>query len=1212
MKNLFLILISFGLTACADRSGELQDHNQARLHTAATNPAEERIPPAIQSLAEKSEDELRSEIIRPTIERIRNRRSDIRYATDGARNDIANLNGAILALYNQNATSLISSQELRSYRELLEDGCRPGTVEFCRNLEIFKLDSSSGMVMKRLARSSENVRDYYRYLRFAVELSERVADPELESMFVNRSTELFRTFTRARGQNEELRIHVDFITTTILNGRANLRIDDRVLGEILELVVEGRLSQQLGSGIQSAFLRIVAQNLKSPTLWPKFLEMLTTWESQTFAATASLQLPETYTAAISEIRQNSPLNFSVFSIDDQAPLNKYSEKDDLIYYYIVTRLFNYASIDSMLPFWASTAKNPSRFLDIMENYLRVFLAHSSMRTNQRLSTYYARIRTEGANQSEFLTRALRTSREELTPLWKEYFKRVGRLTSFFEREIELPNRSSRDAEIVRVVERGRTFRDELGQNVKYTVTYPNLLIFAYYAKRFDYHEHFEAMFIRGGITLDANLIIQELMDGRMPPIFEFTDDERKENPISRFELKYAIYYAIRMNLMQLYQIDPADWFREFSEGYLASTKAVLDRWAILFNQQVSSGSLRDFSNACKALRGEAPRIENTVSVESILRRTLLGGLSEDSSVPPMKSVMQMIHGHHSDRRLDLNEGIEVVRSDLNRRLRNLKLMRSFFNQPDLAERSTIIARIDSILKPTIDQRDYVISVTNEIDSLAKNCFIEFSKREDQRKFQLFEMEREHLSYVHLALDALGTMGNGQIRALREANPSHAIWSTPFFSQLDPQKDLLNSANEIIALRSGVHQAAGRIRGYADDYALSGGIQRGNGGTFFYSFRQNDLALRLMHFLANGFGDKRVDSSFENIRLAYPETIRELRNQLGGFGSAPKQESIYAVISNSRSHADKLRMFREASLSAFQEFTHNGRWFFDKISQTLFARQWLRTAVSLHKTKFSMETDSEKLASCTGNCQELRRQEMQSDSRKLLDLVNDMLKNFNLNGQINDSLVLEDFGLQSRFGDFVKGPSYLFFDESNADYAYYGFADDAFNFLVSYDLGFNPEFRELRGNTADSFFMERVAETLSSGGGITQSQIKTRTNIFRDAQDAYRSTLRNQKESLLFPIDEKSLAEINASFMSEVETDIQLAHSFLVAVESEMPKINPQPMQFHRLATPFNHDYWISNGLRGSYLEQIRRFGALTNDIFLPVELRNNREWINPR
>ena len=128
-------------------------------------------------------------------------------------------------------------------------------------------------------------------LRFAQSLTaDRVTDPELDSLFVARSIELFKSYAKvkadsgtgreslqidhlSREQIDELRVHVDFVATKLLMA-ANAGTDGVDLREILRYLVNGNLTQVLGGTLASGYMRLIATRFKDGVLWKEFRGMV--------------------------------------------------------------------------------------------------------------------------------------------------------------------------------------------------------------------------------------------------------------------------------------------------------------------------------------------------------------------------------------------------------------------------------------------------------------------------------------------------------------------------------------------------------------------------------------------------------------------------------------------------------------------------------------------------------------------------------------------------------------------------------------------------------------------------------------------------------------------------------------------------------------------------------------------------------------------------
>ena len=1134
------------------------------------------------------------------------------YRSGDGRQPLENLNRELLSRAAEvNAPTFMRFAAVDLYVRTIQAGCRPLSWDDCRNLEFFRLDGATSAVLKKIARSQKNIGDYYRWIQLATQLgATNVPDPELDSMVYARSLELLRSGSKSA----ELRLLSDFVGSRLLMASQGSldSLDAQALLAILHTVIHKDAGITLSKAIENGFLKLITQRLKDPVLWSEFKKVVLAAEGQGSEVGKSLVIPSSYTLAARDFKNRGSQLRALLGIEERDPSRDF-DQDQLIYFYITSRLFSLEPLESVMPLWKATAQSPEAFRAISENYVRMFFGHSAMATHLKMSQGLRGIGQSGLSQSQVLTKFIESGRADVSPLWEDFFRRVGRLRAFYEREVEQRHRQSQDKPLLAKIQSGVDFYTYLPKSVKYVVTYPNLLMFAYYAKKYDYRETFEGMFGGSSITLDANIVIEDMLGGKVPPLFVFTNDTDKFEPISRFEMTYALYYALRGGLIDLYEVDAADWYQRIGDAYLTRPRDRLRSWAKSLDDLKSQGRFyKDFEQVCAvasgASAGHFPDI-NFVTVESIRYYTLEGRIS-DRSKPRMLEFLRLLQPGNPKSVDHLPEALELIRSDLNPRLRDLRLIRSLLAGSGASD--SLLKSLDQTLADADQLRAFVLSAVDSLDQLARNCIFDLARLEQKRQYELYSMEREFQRHVHLAVHALNTLPGADTESVLElrARGDHPIWAEPFFSSLRPDLGLAEASRLLLDERSGLARAARVIRGYSEDLSQKGGIQRGRNGSYSYVFRRTDLFLRLLSYLETGYNQSKISFAADQPRVVYPETLGELRQKVDSFNT-PHTADIRVATSGDISLVRSLEMFRFSLSREFREATAD-RWFFNKYDSLRYLRRWLRTGASLYKLKSQMATDPMAAAQCDSACKADKREVMRSEAVRLANLN---LKVFNyLNTPATDleqQNALKFFSEPTFFSDFTQGPAGLFTNISGGDYRYFALADETFSYVTSQHLGSKLALRSLRPQVDKEIVDTESTRVEHPSGGsmdLTQDDFVHRPDYFGEAFTAFESTLRKQTETLLFPIESEVLAGMNAYFTDFIATEMRLAETFIQVSQQEFSRVAVPPMQFHHYEESFAHPYWISPSLLGAYLEEMRIFNSKTLNQYLPEELRAERRW----
>ena len=84
--------------------------------------------------------------------------------------------------------------------------------------------------------------------------------------------------------------------------------------------------------------------------------------------------------------------------------------------------------------------------------------------------------------------------------------------------------------------------------------------------------------------------------------------------------------------------------------------------------------------------------------------------------------------------------------------------------------------------------------------------------------------------------------------------------------------------------------------------------------------------------------------------------------------------------------------------------------------------------------------------------------------------------------------------------------------------------------------------------------------------------------------------------------------IENSFVSRVQTEIRLVDVFEKTLADWEMEADVPPMQFYFGREPFNHPHYLSPALRSNFHKDIKKFIETSGSKFLPVELREDRNW----
>ncbi len=1146
-------------------------------------------------------------------------------------------------------------------------GCETGTWRNCKFLEFFSSDSQTSDIIRRYVKHTDlDVKNYYRYIQLIFKPHSGRQNPELASLIMSRAIENIRRFINLEyvgdtcktarmttidftpARKEELGQFINFLIITMQTSThyENLGLSQEMLLELFTWLQSRQIETLLGSQFSFVITKFISVRLKEKQLWPSFQSALKCQEqlaidrlTETRSTDPShlmlqTEQAESYTAAIWDI-----LNFDEKILNrlniKTVDLAKLETKDEQIYYYVASLLYQNTSFEEVLPYWESTSKDGKRMIEILDSMMRVHLIHNTLITNVSMSNIYRSEQSEKLHPSEFMHQIRGLSDGKITPLWMEYWRSVNNIRSFFEGEIDgRLSGVTGDKEIAAATAGMRDFFDYLPLNVKYLVTYPNLLMFAYYAKVLNYKEKIYIPFFRDSIEINADIILQEYLKGTLSPIFRFTNYEGDNDGIDQVEVMYSIYFAMQLNLFELYGVDPLDWFKRFVDSYLLPKKEVLRDWSKKLrgnlgrsgpNKEKSVTLYTSTMEECKQVKnfreGRTYRpILTKISPKQAFRWTFRGRLSQRSS---NLAKLSEVLGGNANYKSAVPEALEIIRSDVDPHLSAILLIKNIMSKVfkgakikgKLTTFNDMLPLINDEVEAITSIRNEIIQSSNILDSTITDCLLTLDREEHLRQAELLQMELEFIRIVYIALDALNNLEheNKPILQLRNEYPDARIWSEPFFTELPDAGYLYSSINVLLNEKSHYTKAFTAISGYEKNFEPLIGID--NRGSYFLSYYGYDVAIRFANYLKHGFNEMGVSLEADMIEVEYPTTYKEFYADFVNWrrGKDDWQRKIDFMPSSELSFEQNLKNFQtgailyitnsDGSELGIYKWTSFYDWQFS-VSQQI--RRLIQSRVAAHRLKFESEIDPKKRALCDDACIAKEKNQMRIQSKSILDLSKRAIKHVSINGMTDFDLKLLEHYDDNTFYGLRKGPTYLF-SEYNASGVpiIIEMADDAYTYMTAYHLGKYSEYRGIRPGAEKSSSDKPEDDSTN----LTNLIFHQRMNYWSKAKTFYK-TLERQERELLLDIDPEVLSYINFSVTWRIQTEIRLIEAFEDAIEDY--EINhmagAKPLWFRTSLDPYFSTSILRGKVRSDYHSKIRDFNDKTRGIFLPKEFVGDFNW----
>lgn len=1101
-------------------------------------------------------------------------------------------NAQLIAGLKENPKDANLLKIVETYRQRILEGCNMQTLTGCRNMEILALDPGLGTLIKVMALNTKDVEAYYRLLGLAHEIQGRAEDAELSNMVISRMAEFFKLYLDiketgalvtmavkplSQDRKEEFGFYSRFIATVIrLNPKSQIA-GDRAL-ELYRWVASGQMADVLGLDLTVQISDLVSNLLETPEMWTQFM---------TIFAQNEANKESSYSNALKRIKRVDPKLLERLGIVPYDLDRKVSERSkDLAAMLFLSRLYDLRQPSREMYLWNLAKLEPLEAMKLIEAFVRVTMVDRALSTHKMMAQHYKRYEFDSGSGSDLFDETMKVAEQQVAPQWKDYISRLSRIEDFFKATYEDRFASNDETPVSKETKRIRTMFDELNPSIKYFVTYPNMLMFGYYAAKHKLNMAFRDM--AGTIYLiNDQLILFDLMEGKTPPLFVFTsfkaaESKRNFDGIDSVQMMWALNFTMVMDLPGIYGI-PGD---EFMDRFITTYKSKTDKNLVdLINKQEeltkSSGDLRRLYDYCSVEEGGPRIVDYTLELRNLSKLTFMGQLSEESISYLRPAVQAAANSNTKSLQSAFDEALETLRSDVDPKMRRLFLMRSAFQQARSTDAATL-AKIDQKMRDTLGYRNRLLSMTRDLIQKLPPCMLKMRNVEERRTREVVKMEIAFTKYVQDALNAFEGVSSEAV-GLAKLKASNA-----FFASLDTTKPADQALNDHFIRATGLDYAFSRIVDSEGEYRTNGGFQRKDDGSLTFIYRRNDLILRMAMYLDRGFDGQTI--SFPNFRpnISWPQDTRVFTKNLGG---SPSNLSVQAGVGSTVS---------ERLLKTFGTYTT----LLQRPTATVVAfRHFLRLASALFKFDYLGNLDLSAVANCDQACKDQRKEEARQRSLALLDYSRSMLDAFNLNQEdfyiLNSFKTFTYFNFTNESYNSKRTPESLFAD-SNYAQDLIGMGDEVFTYLTSIRLGHQPLFRELRP-TAEKTWFTPENDNGGADGVATSDELMTRSDPYYMASKYYLSFV-DKAKLLQFKIDPSIDRQIELFHTHQIRSDMEMAEIFTNAA-SEWESKNTIPLvQFATKMAPQRMKV-LSTSLVGNYREQMRRFNESTQFTFATPELQ---------
>lgn len=1070
---------------------------------------------------------------------------------------------------------------LEIFRARILEGCRGPSMTGCRNVNFMTRDSGVASVLKILALQTNDPEAYFQLLGLCYEAQGYVTDKELENMVYTRMLDYLRVFVTvnksvgsmtltSKAVSDERKNEFRFYTTFIASVLSTSKDVQLTIEQALELVkwsATGQLETVAGRQLAHKIDEMVAAQLQQPDIWNEFTKV---FEKEEAAETLS------YTNSLARLDTHDPdllKQLGVAVYDVKAAQDSHSR--ELAAMMFLSRVFNLRPVAPEKYLWKFSGLSDERALEIIESFVRVTLVDRTIVTHKRMAEGFKEIVARGRVNQELLDDTMRFATENLTPMWRDYVSRIQKIEEFFNEQIERPHQAESGTDLGLKIQHVRNMFEELNPNIKIMATYPNLFMLGYYAAKMNLRMIVEGM---GGVRFEINkdLVMHDLMEGSMPPLFQFTafrasEGKRNEEKLDQVQVLWALHYAMAMDIPGIYGIKADDFLSTFVSAYKARSdkrlRDMIKRQDDLLREGTDLPRLLEY---CQSAENSVRRIPINLQLAQLRGAVVMGEVGE-KSLTPLLTASSMFSYEHKAIQLAFDESIETIRSDVDPQLRRLYLIKAAMQEAKSTDPKQL-ETIDVLIDETIELRNRVVESTRSLIDGLPDCMLKMHDFEETRRRELLNMEIAHLKYVQIALQTVsGRVNEAEgLQLLKDGGG--------FFKDLDTSLPAEKALNQLFEKATHFEFAFNQIKDYREDYHAKAGFRRRGSGQLYYSLRREDMLVRVALNMMNGFDGAVISGRFDDLRIVWPNSLKEFITVLGNPISGKSYEAHFGALPGDAILRTGLIVFRDSF-----------SWLTDRSDSIKYYRAMLRMRTAMMKFDYIRDLKGE-----DGEAREIR---FKAQTEDLLNLTVRMLNQLSLRAGDPDLLGLFDApafyniaGANS--GNYIFGPQALFVKSSTTG-ELLGLADEGFLYVTSVRLGFTPYFRHLRD--LDSSIWEYVPPEGNRGTVVSSEQLITRTNYI-DRSRSYYKSLRDQDRLLLFSMPEDIKKQINDFQFYMIHADLKMSEDFVKNAE-EWQKNNPLPMTQFSLRMPSVQMPLLSSTLLGNYRMQIIDFHNETDHVF---------------
>ena len=756
------------------------------------------------------------------------------YSSDPKTREMMRLwNRALVKAMASNPNDVANKKYFERTLTMMLSGCND-ELKGCLNVLFFAQDAESSALLTTAAKQVDAkiaaggtkmekaerdplVKQYYRYLLLAFDMRNRVADQELEFLYMNRAAE-YAALDDTQLRPALIARHAEVFEMILLRFNPDLtnpQFRERFQGFIDNFQpwsYSRRKANLFGVGA-TKILALAANHFLYQQDGQLSASLRTAIDDSQKITDASAEAVEpNFAETVKYLKDSQPRLWANLKLRDDFARDEY--------FFMIDRLFrDHLTADDVSAIWAGakTVKNgPSKAKHVLataEAYIKVEVARMIARTNAYMNKSYKNKKSNATLLRDTIEQSYTLSTE-----WNQLLSKVDRLGILLSRQLKLsetsdllrPGAENRmcaakdlsDEQTYRQFEKNLT---SLRRNIKYFSVYPNMMAMVFFLEEADFKITIYTWF--GEYELDAADIISMFFQGMLRPFFAFGNTEEA---LTRLETLYAFYFALKTDTFQAFTtgdrvLDEELFFEKVIGKYLAAAKKSLeDSTQALTEKFKSSTGYSQFLENCQQDRallaaGKRPG-EGGLSISLSFERdfyeaTYMGGGYAGMTVTAFD--------YYTDTG-GPTSALGNIRKLLRKRINFVEAMVAILDshlkqtEPDAAKRDAKIQRIRANLAAVEKSKREFLTEAYKRHQEVSSCLMQTMKIEQNRQAELIRLEEQHLRDVYREMQALKGLQGADLAAREQDLNRRMREKYPLVLPGDQMPDGFNGVGQVTA------------------------------------------------------------------------------------------------------------------------------------------------------------------------------------------------------------------------------------------------------------------------------------------------------------------------------------------------------------------------------------------------------------------------------